>query len=278
MKVQGSQRGKTKELSSEAFMSLPRKVAARRKIWIVAVVLCCALASSGPRELAADTVHLVEAGDTLGGIAMQHLGYAQLWPVLAAYASLKDPHRLRVGLGLPIPESLEALAEPFLSDGEEAWVVPDADGLRQRADFQAVVLGFVVRREDEKRFLAIELEAGAATVFFDSTAVEEPLEELGVSLEWILDDLDGDGGIDVVAVAEQGRVLNTSIFAWAETSEGFRRFDLLPWNRSISIGEVLRQRQPDGRRRFIIHHRDGDAGPTTLNWPGSDTLPAPRPN
>ena len=111
------------------------------------------MASAGASSAGASDGVRVEAGDTLAGLAREHLGSATRWRALARANDLAKPDELEPGMTLELPEE-EGAADGRGSSAFETYVVEEGDTLYSIA---RRVLG------DAKRWRRI-LEANAARV------------------------------------------------------------------------------------------------------------------
>lgn len=208
--------------------------------------------------------HKVVRGDTIGELAEKHLSTFKRASVICAINGVSNPNHVRMGVQLAIPTTTRYFVAPFLKSDERTSPMGSNWQHMKVKGGRGVVVGVYSRNaKEEPRFRAVRLWNQSRYLLFDS-ADHISTDDFGyLGAEWHLDDLDGDGGIDLVMTHTAGTGVNLTIHCFHGVSNGYKRVDLL--KDPISIGFLKWRRNKMGARQFVIQHRKSNKV-TTIDW------------
>jgi hypothetical protein len=171
-----------------------------------------------PFDSAHAAEHVVKAGDTTSQIAQARLGTVKHLPLLLlANPEVTNVHRIAAEDVLVIPGP-GYFAGPFLVDGEKATALKL---LRWSAGKRRAFLGVEIRDAGPARmdrFLLLEVLRDKSRVVFSSSNHRWGKKAAGRyrrDWTWRVVDLDGDGGLDLLATRRFGSGADGTLYACA---------------------------------------------------------------
>ena len=199
--------------------------------------------------------YIIKSGDTLDLIASKYLKTKERTIILQAINGITEPNNIKSGSSIIVPISTRYFVQPFISDEEETFDIMHVFPFMRASDDKGVVVGITTsfKEQNRKRFRAVYHYKGEQKLIFDSNNFD--LSELWpLGLDWYLDDLDGDGDVDVVLFDMEGSGNFLSIYCFHFINGKFERKDLIPSENAIGICDVKWERSLTGSRQFKIIH------------------------
>jgi hypothetical protein len=201
------------------------------------------------------TEHLVRSGDTVSEIAQSRLGTIRNVPLLLmANPDIGNRHKIAVGQRLLLPRP-GYFAGPFLVDGEKAdsvevvrWSEKEREGFlgvhaRGAGDAAEDVFMLLWVRGGKSLPVFVSADHDWSTAHFDGYRR---------GWRWRRVDLDGDGGLDLLASRGFGAGSGTCFYAYAFHRRGDGGYARHPLVEHEPHGEFIERRRLYAGRTFVV--------------------------